>query len=53
VTPRTATRAAILLNVLVALLGVAGLVLTLATRPPSYDAPAAFLLGLFGATAAA
>jgi signal transduction histidine kinase len=53
VTQRTATRAAILLDVLVALLWVAGLVLTMANRPDYFDANAAFLLGLFGATAAA
>jgi signal transduction histidine kinase len=53
VTPRTATRAALVLDVLIGLLWGAGVVLTLANRPDFFDPNAAFLLGLFGATAAA
>ena len=51
--PRTATRLAIVLDGVVAFLFVAGVVLTLANRPDLFDPNAAFLLGLFGATAAA
>jgi signal transduction histidine kinase len=51
-TPRTATRAAIVLDVLIGLLWGAGIVLILANRPDFFDANAAFLHGLFGATAA-
>jgi signal transduction histidine kinase len=53
VTPRTATRAAMVLDVLVGLLWGTGVVLILANRPDFFDANAAFLIGLFGATAAA
>jgi signal transduction histidine kinase len=50
---RTATRIAVALDAVVAFLFVAGVVLTLANRPDFFDANAATLLGLFGATAAA
>ena len=52
-TSRTATRIAIALDVVVAFLFVVGVVLTLANRPDFFDPNAAFLLILFGATAAA
>ena len=52
-TTRTATRIAIALDAVVAILFVAGVVLTLANRPDLFDPNAAFLLGLFGVTAAA
>ncbi|MGZ8567666.1 MAG: hypothetical protein ACXWXS_11505, partial [Actinomycetota bacterium] len=51
--PRTATRIAIVLDGVVAVLFVGGVVLTLANRQDYFDPNAAFLLGLFGATAAA
>jgi hypothetical protein len=52
-TPRTATRVAVVLDVLIDLLWVTGVILILANRPDFFDANAAFLLGLFGATAVA
>jgi signal transduction histidine kinase len=52
-TPRVAARVAIVLDVVVAVLFVGGVVLTLANRQDYFDPNAAFLLGLFGATAAA
>jgi signal transduction histidine kinase len=42
VTPRTATRAALVLDVLIGLLWGAGVILTLANRPDFFDANAAF-----------
>jgi len=53
VTSRTATRAAVVLDALIGLTWGAGVVLILANRPDLFDANAAFLHGLFGATAAA
>jgi signal transduction histidine kinase len=52
-TSRTATRAAVVLDALIGLIWGAGVVLILANRPDYFDGNAAFLIGLFGATAAA
>ena len=50
--PRTATRLALVLDSAIALIWIAG-VLLLASNRSVFDANAAFLFGLFGATAAA